>query len=137
LRGLLVDSSVILDVFVNDPIWAHWSQSMLDHYSESRSLFINSIIYAEISIGFQYIEELEKAIIECGLQMLPLPREALFLSGKAYIQYRKRKGYKSSPLPDFFIGAHAAVANIDLLTRDVTRIKTYFPRVTIISPKNS
>ncbi len=134
MKDVLVDSSVILDVFLDDPEWGDWSEGMLAKLSETRSLFINPIIYTEISIGFKRIEELEKAVSECGLKMAAIPREALFLAGKVYVRYRKSKGKKVAPLPDFFIGAHAAVEGLELVTRDVRRIKTYFPVVKIIAP---
>ena len=134
MKGVLVDSSVILDIFENDPVWADWSEATLDTYANQLPLFINPVIYAEVSIGFQRIEELEEAFAGCGLRMLPMPKEALFLAGKAFLKYRRRKGSKASPLPDFFIGAHAAVEGLLLLTRDVKRIKTYFPTVKTVSP---
>ncbi len=134
MSGVLVDSSVILDVFENDPVWADCSEAALATYANQLPLFINPVIYAEVSIGFQRIEELEEAIAGCGLRMLPMPKEALFLAGKAFLKYRRRKGSKASPLPDFFIGAHAAVEGLLLLTRDVKRIKTYFPTVKTVSP---
>ena len=134
MKGVLVDSNVILDVFENDPVWADWSEAALVTYATQLPLFINPVIYAEVSIGFQRIEELEEAFAGCGLHMLPIPKEALFLAGKAFLKYRKRKGSKASPLPDFFIGAHAAVENLLLLTRDVKRIKTCFPTVKTVSP---
>jgi len=134
MKGVLVDSCVILDIFEDDVRWVEWSESMLDKYSYSHDLFINSIIYSEISIGFEKIEEVEKAISSCGIKVLQIPKESLFLAGKAFLQYRKRKGSKVLPLPDFFIGAHAAVEKLDLLTRDVSRFKTYFPTVNLISP---
>lgn len=134
MKNVLVDSSVILDVFLDDPDWGDWSEGVLAKLSETGSLFINPIIYTEISIGFRRIEELEKAVSECGLKMAAIPREALFLAGKVYVRYRKSKGKKAAPLPDFFIGAHAAVEGLELVTRDVRRIKTYFPSVKIIAP---
>jgi len=134
MKDVLVDSSVILDVFLDDPEWGDWSEGALSNLSQTRSLFINTIIYNEISIGFERIEELEKAVGECGLKMVTIPREALFLAGKVYLKYRKGKGKKVAPLPDFFIGAHAAVEGLELVTRDVRRIRTYFPSVKIISP---
>ena len=134
MKDVLVDSSVILDVFLDDPEWGDWSEGVLSNLSQTRSLFINTIIYNEISIGFERIEELEKAVGECGLKMVTIPREALFLAGKVYLKYRKGKGKKVAPLPDFFIGAHAAVEGLELVTRDVRRIRTYFPSVKIISP---
>jgi predicted nucleic acid-binding protein len=134
MKGVLVDSNIILDVFLNDPKWADWSESKLQEYSDSTSLFINSIIYSEISIGFTLIEELETAISKAGFQLLEIPKEALFLAGKAYLQYKRRKGVKDAPLPDFFIGAQAAILNLDLLTRDVSRYQSYFPTVKLIAP---
>lgn len=134
MKGVLVDSNVILDVFLNDLKWADWSESKLEEYSDRTSLFINSIIYSEISIGFKLIEDLESAISKGGFQLLEIPKEALFLAGKAFIRYRRRKGVKRTPLPDFFIGAQAAVLNLELLTRDVSRYQSYFSTVKLISP---
>lgn len=134
MSGVLVDSNVILDIFLNDPEWADWSESILDRYSYKGSLHINPVIYSEVSIGFERIEELEKALYGCGFQMMQIPKEALFLAGKVYLKYKKKKGKKTSPLPDFFIGAHAAVFDMDLITRDVTRYRTYFPTLKLINP---
>jgi predicted nucleic acid-binding protein len=134
MNGVLVDSNIILDVFLNDLKWADWSESKLEEYSNYTSLYINSIVYSEISIGFKLIEDLEAAISKAGFQMLEMPKEALFLAGKAYHKYKRRKGVKMAPLPDFFIGAQAAVLNLDLLTRDVSRYQSYFPTVKLISP---
>jgi predicted nucleic acid-binding protein len=134
MKGVLVDSNVILDVFLNDLKWADWSESKLEECSDHASLYINSIIYSEISIGFKLIEGLESTISKAGFQLLEIPKEALFLAGKAYIKYKRREGVKSTPLPDFFIGAQAAVLNLDLLTRDISRYQTYFPTVKLIAP---
>ncbi|NKQ37552.1 MAG: PIN domain-containing protein [Chloroflexi bacterium] len=134
MNELLVDSNVILDIFLDDPVWGDWSETALNQYGATHRLFINPIIYTELSIGFQRIEELEEAIGKAGFQILEIPKEALFLTGKVFLQYRRNKGTKSSPLPDFFIGAHAAVMNVALITRDVARYRTYFPTVTLISP---
>ena len=134
MKGIVVDSNVILDVFINDLKWADWSESKLEEYSDQATLYINSIIYSEISTAFKLIEDLEGAIIKAGFKMLEIPKEALFLAGKAFLKYKRRKGAKRTPLPDFFIGAHAAVLNLDLLTRDVSRYQTYFPTVNLISP---
>jgi len=134
MKGVLVDSNIILDVFLNDLKWADWSESKLEEYSHYSTLYINTIIYSEISIGFKLIEDLENAISKVGFQMLEIPKEALFLAGKAYLKYKRGKGVKRSPLPDFFIGAHAAVLNLDLLTRDVSRYQSYFPTVKLIAP---
>jgi predicted nucleic acid-binding protein len=133
-KGVLVDSNIILDVFTDDPNWADWSESMLEEYSNVSTLYINFIVYSEISIGFNRIEDLESAIIGAGFQMLDFPKEALFLAGKAFLKYKKKRGARSSPLPDFFIGAQAAVLNIALITRDVSRYRSCFPTVSLISP---
>ncbi len=135
MKGLLVDSNIILDIFIDDPIWADWSEAALSEYSIHAPLYINPVIYTEISIGFNKIEELEAAILNSGLKMLEIPKEALFLAGKAFHKYRRHQGIRKSPLPDFFIGAQAAVLDLELITRDIKRYKTYFPTVKIISPK--
>ena len=134
MSGVLVDSNVILDVFLNDPAWADWSESILEEYDQRGFLYINGIVYSEISIGFKRIEDLESAVLEAGFQVIEIPREALFLAGKAYLKYKKMGGAKISLLPDFFIGAQAAVMKLDLITRDVSRYRTYFPTVRLISP---
>lgn len=135
MSNVLVDSNVILDVVEDDPDWCEWSLGMLDQYSETHQLIINPMIYAEASIGFQRIEEFEDVLSRGGFKMLPIPKEALFLAGKAFLKYRRKQGAKTAPLPDFFIGAHAAVAGLKLLTRDKNRIRHYFPSVTVVSPK--
>lgn len=134
MTGILVDSNVILDIFLDDPKWADWSESTLERYSDNSTLYINTIIYTEISIGFDRIEDLEYAVINSGFKLLQISREALFLTGKAFLKYRKNKGTKSSPLPDFYIGAQAAVLGIELITRDAARYKTYFPNVRLVTP---
>ena len=134
MNGILIDSCVLLDLFTDDPNWAEWSESTLESYSLTNTLYINSIVYTEISMGFEKIEELENAIEVLHLKVLEMPREALFLTGKVFLQYRKNKGTKTSPLPDFFIGAHASVSEFDLITRDVSKYKTYFPQVALIHP---
>ena len=134
MNGILVDSCVLLDLFTNDENWADWSEATLEKYSQTNTLYINSIVYTEVSIGFDRVEEVESAIEALGVRVLELPREALFLTGKAYLKYRKNKGTKTSPLPDFFIGAHASVSRFGLVTRDMARYKTYFPQVNIIHP---
>ena len=134
MQALLVDSNVILDVFTDDPIWAAWSESMLDRHCMTHTLYINPIVYAEISIGFERIEELEQVLMGSGFEMRQVPKEALFLAGKVFLQYRKAKGSKRSPLPDFYIGAQAAVEGMALLTRDRSRFQSYFPTVEVIGP---
>jgi len=135
MKGLLVDSNVILDIFLNDPNWADWSESALANYSDYTTLYINSIVYTEVSVGFGEIEALESALHKGGFQMLEIPKEALFLAGKAYLKYKKSSGIKRAPLPDFYIGAQAAVLDLDLITRDVTRYRTHFPTVRLICPE--
>jgi predicted nucleic acid-binding protein len=135
MRDVLVDSNIILDVFLDDPNWAEWSESKLEKFSLITKLFINPVIYSEVSIGFKRIEELESALTRSGFKMLEIPKEALFLAGKALLKYRKNRGTKRSPLPDFYIGAQAAIFDMDLITRDVTRYRTYFPTVRLISPE--
>ena len=136
MNGIFVDSCVLLDLFTNNPSWVEWSESILEKYSQTNTLYINSIVYTEISIGFNKVEEVEKAISQLGIKVLEIPREALFLTGKAYLKYRKNKGTKNSPLPDFFIGAHVSVEKFDLITRDTNKYKTYFPQVKLIHPKH-
>ena len=136
LSGLAwnIHSNIILDVFLNDSKWGEWSESKLEEYSDQVVLYINSIIYSEISIGFKLIEDLESAISKAGFHLLEIPKDALFLAGKAYIKYKRRRGTKRTSLPDFFIGAQVAVMNLDLLTRDISRYRSYFPSVKLIAP---
>ena len=131
---ILVDTNVLLDVLENDPNWATWSQGQLDAVSTTDTLAINPIIYSELSIAFARIEELEAVITEAGLTVGPIPREALFLAGKVFLNYRRSSGTKHSVLPDFYIGAHAAVMQCPILTRDVGRYHTCFPTVRLIAP---
>jgi predicted nucleic acid-binding protein len=131
---LLVDSNVILDVVVDDPKWAGWSQGQLDAAALKDDLVINAVIYAELSLAFQRIEELETMISNAGIRMQPIPREALFLAGRVFLKYRRSGGARTGVLPDFFIGAHAAVSSLPLLTRETSRYKTYFPRLNLIGP---
>lgn len=135
MNGIFVDSCVLLDLFTDDPFWSEWSVNILEKYSQTNTLYINSIVYTEISIGFNKIEELEKAILGLGIKVLEIPREALFLTGKAYLKYRKNKGTKNSPLPDFFIGAHVSVEKFNLITRDTNKYTIYFPQVKLIHPE--
>jgi len=132
--SVLVDSSVILDIVTDDQEWIDWSSAMVQQASETGRLAINPIIYAEVSSRFDSIEAVEAAVPRDHFERLPLPWDAAFLAGKAFVQYRRRGGTKTSPLPDFFIGAHAAVAGLTLLTRDPRIYRTYFPKLRIISP---
>lgn len=130
----LVDANVILDIVTDDADWAEWSSRALADAADAGSLVIDPIIYAEVSAGFSRIEDLEEAIPPRDFHRAPVPWEAAFLAGKAFLSYRHRGGTRLAPLPDFFIGAHAAVAGYDLLTRDARRYRTYFPTVRLISP---
>lgn len=131
---ILVDSNVLLDIFTEDKIWFQWSSATLAEYAEQDLLYINPIIYSEISVGFERIEELESALPSDYIIRDDLPYEAAFLAGKCFLKYRKAGGEKRSPLPDFYIGAHAAVKRWSLLTRDKGRYQTYFPNLKIIAP---
>jgi len=133
MAGTLVDSNIILDVLTEDARWYAWSSNALAQCANEGPLYINPIIYAEVSIGVATIEEMEEVLPSESFPRLPIPLEAAFLAGKAFLRYRKRKGAKITPLPDFFIGAHAAVAGLQLLTRDSRRYRTYFPCVKIIA----
>jgi predicted nucleic acid-binding protein len=137
MNGILIDSCVLLDLFTDDPDWADWSENILGRYEQTNTLYINSIIYTEVSIGFNRIEELEAALEQAGIKVLEIPREALFLAGKIFLKYRKTKGAKHSTLPDFYIGAHAIISDFDLITRDTSKFKTHFPKLNLISPKTS
>jgi predicted nucleic acid-binding protein len=134
---ILVDTNVILDLVENDPVWADWSQQQLEVASLQATLCINSVIYAELSIAFDDIEDLENVLKQGEFRMEPIPREALYLAGKAFVKYRKQKGAKTAVLPDFFIGAHAAVAEMPLLTRDTRHYASYFPTVHLIAPQRT
>ncbi len=136
MSGILVDSNIILDLVTDDPRWCGWSELMLKRYAEIGPLYINDQVYSEVSIGFQRIEELDQVLDFGGFCHLPFPREALFLAGKVFLKYRRAGGMRSSPLPDFFIGAHAAVSDLLLLTRDKARYQTYFPVLELITPDN-
>jgi predicted nucleic acid-binding protein len=130
----LVDSNVLLDVLTEDVRWFAWSSEALARRAGESALVINPIVYAEVSIGFARIEELDEALNTAGFERRPLPWEAAFLAGKCFQRYRRRGGARTSTLPDFYIGAHAAVSGLALLTRDAARYRTYFPRLEVISP---
>ena len=132
--AVLVDSNVILDVATSDPKWAEWSSEALARAAEESVLVVNPIIFAEVSVGFERVEDLEDALPSDVYRRDPLPYEAAFLAGKAFIAYRRRGGRRFVPLPDFYIGAHAAVAGYQLLTRDAARYRTYFPRIKLVAP---
>lgn len=132
---VLVDTNVLLDVVQDDPLWAEWSQAQLDAWSARGELGINAVIYAELSIAYARIEELEETVDAARLRFMEIPREALFLAGKAFLAYRRQGGARTGVLPDFFIGAHAAVMGLPLLTREVARYRTYFPGVELVTPE--
>ena len=134
MSRVLVDSNVLLDVMSEDEQWFEWSSGALERCAEESVLCINPMIYAEVSIRFERIEELETALPADILQRLPIPCEAAFLAGKCFMDYRRRGGKRSAPLPDFLIGAHAAVEQMSLLTRDVSRYRSYFPKLRLIAP---
>jgi predicted nucleic acid-binding protein len=134
VSAILVDSNVILDTLTEDATWFQWSSRALAEAAENATLVINPIIYAEVSIRFERIEELEETLPPSYFRRDVLPWEAGFLAGKCFVAYRRRGGLRHAPLPDFYIGAHAAVSGMTLLTRDAARYKTYFPRVRLISP---
>lgn len=130
----LIDTNVLLDVLTEDPLWLDWSASALIGAADAGPLWINPIIYAEVSVRFSRIEDIEDALPTRDYRRAQLPWEAAFLAGKAFLQYRRSGGKKTSTLPDFYIGAHAAVADVSLLTRDGGRYETYFPTVDLITP---
>ena len=132
---VMVDSNVLLDVMTEDERWLEWSSGVLERHGEEDILCINPVIYAEVSIRFERIEELEAALPTDMFERLPIPYEAAFLAGKCFLAYRRRGGKRSAPLPDFFIGAHAAVAGMPLITRDAARYRTYFPKLRLIAPE--
>ena len=131
----LVDTNVLLDLVTNDPVWADWSVRQLDHAAGKGPLIISDVVYAELSVGFERIEDLDDLLDEAGIEMGEIPREALFLAGKAFRRYRAAGGARSGVLPDFFIGAHAAVLGLPLLTRDAKRYRSYFPSVVLMAPE--
>ena len=134
-QGTLVDSNVLLDILTGDPVWQGWSTHALADAADTGPIYINPIIYSEVSIRFSTVEALEAALPPRDYRREPIPWPAAFLAGKVFFDYRRNKGTKVTTLPDFFIGAHAAVAGLGLLTRDVGRYRTYFPTVTLIAPE--
>jgi predicted nucleic acid-binding protein len=133
----LVDSNVLLDVFIRDPNWLGWSLMRLEDASLRGPLLINDVIYAETSTRYPGIEDFESALANADVKVVPMPRMALFLAGKAFMQYRAAGGLRTGVLADFFIGAHAAAERFPLLTRDARRYRNYFPTVALITPEDS
>lgn len=134
MARFMVDSNVILDVLTEDTRWLEWSRRTIDQYTEDHVLVINPVIYAEVSGDFEHIEDLDRALPTGTFERRSIPWEAAFLAGKCFVQYRRRGGLRSAPLPDFFIGAHATVEGLGLITRDAARYRTYFPKLEIVAP---
>ena len=132
----LVDSSVLLDVLAPSP-WRPWSEEQLAAVAEHGEVAINQVVYAEVGVGFASREQLERALQGAGLVRIGVPWAAAWLVARAFLEYRRRGGSRATPLPDFFIGAHAAAAGIPLLTRDLQRVRTYFPDVMLIAPQDT
>ncbi len=130
----LVDSNVILDIFTEDPEWFDWSAAMLARLAEAGRLVINPLVYAEVSLGFDRIEDLDESLPPEYFVREPLPWDAAFLAARVFVKYRRRGGVRHHPLPDFYIGAHAAVAGYTLLTRDARRYRSYFPKLRLLAP---
>jgi predicted nucleic acid-binding protein len=134
MSAVLVDSNVLFDILTDDERWRPWSSRALEQAADEGRLVINPIVYAELSVGFDTIEEADNALPPTIFDREPIPYDAAFLAAKAYAAYRRRSGTKTSPLPDFYIGAHAAVSGYRVLTRDVARYRAYFPKLTLIAP---
>ncbi len=134
MSRVLVDSNVLLDVLTRDPTWIEWSAGALASIAEAHTLVINPIIYSEVSVGFHRIEEVDAQLPANVFRREPLPWSAGFLAGKAFMRYRRKGGARRSPLPDFYIGAHASVGGMTVLTRDPTPFRHYYPRVPLITP---
>ncbi len=132
MKALLVDSSVVLDIFTRDPAFYRRSLAALITWGTTHETVVNDIIYTEVSVGFERIEALQDAIAGAGFRLRPIPKAALFLAGKAFVSYRRRGGTRTTVLPDFFIGAHAAVEGLPLLTRDAKRVRAAYPSVEIV-----
>jgi len=130
----LVDSNVLIDIFSDDPIWFDWSSTQLEEAALNGPLFINDVVYAETSIRYRDVQRFEAALNRAGVVVVPMPRLALFAAGKAFTRYRDAGGPRTSVLPDFFIGAHAEIERLPLLTRDTRRYRSYFPNVKLIAP---
>jgi predicted nucleic acid-binding protein len=134
MTAVMIDSNVLLDLATEDPLWYAWSAAAVESTADRFRLVINAIIYAEVSAGYSRIEDLDARLPKSMFEREPIPFEAAFLAGRSFLIYRHRGGTKRSPLPDFLIGAHAAVAGYQLLTRDTARYRTHFPRLPLITP---
>jgi predicted nucleic acid-binding protein len=131
---VLVDANVLIDVFDRDPVWYPWSAAALAEAADTETVAVNPIVYAEVSLSFNRIEELDEALPESEFERHALPWPAAFLAARCYVEYRRAGGSRRSPLPDFYVGAHAAVEGMRLLTRDAARYRTYFPKLELIAP---
>jgi predicted nucleic acid-binding protein len=134
MPAVLVDSNVLLDIMNEDSEWFAWSARAVEHAADNARLVINPVIYSEVSVRYANIEDLDAALPKAMFDREPIPYDAAFLAGKSFLVYRRRGGAKQAPLPDFFIGAHAAIAGYRLLTRDAMRYRTYYPRLHLIAP---
>lgn len=134
MSAILVDSNILLDILTHDARWSDWSARALSEAANRQRLVINAMIYAEISVHYSRVEDLDAALPMAMLEREPIPFAAAFLAGKCFLAYKRRGGVRQSPLPDFFIGAHAAVAGYALITRDTSRYRTYFPALRLIAP---
>lgn len=135
MTPVLIDSNVLLDIMTEDPRWFSWSAHALERAADSSRVLINPIVYAEVSVRYSRIEDLDEALPKGMIEREEIPYEAAFLAGKSFLAYRRRGGTKLSPLPDVFIGAHAAVAGYRLMTRDAARYRTYFPKLSLVTPE--
>ena len=134
---LLVDTNVLVDLFEDDPRWADWSLRQLRAQAQVHQLFINPVIYAELSLAFDSVRDLDETLERMGLKVEEVPRPALFLAGRAFLKYRRERGTRTNVLADFFIGAHASVLGCGILTRDGRRYRNYFPRVPLVAPEET
>ena len=133
MTGFLIDTNVLLDLVTNDPVWAGWSRDAVVRAARGGHLLINPVIYAELSVAFDTVEALDGTLERVSIFSAPIPPPALFLAGRVFRQYRRQRGSRTGVLPDFFVGAHAAVERLTLITRD-TRRRAWFPTVEVVSP---
>lgn len=131
---IFIDTNIVIDVSSSDPVWADWSQAQLEEASRQDALAINDIVYAELSVGFERVEQVDALLVRTGITIVPMPRRGLFLAGKAFLQYRRSGGGRTGVLADFFLGAHAVVTMSRLITRDPKSYRTYFPGIELITP---
>ena len=137
MKPILVDSNILIDIFTKDTVWGTWSRDKLTELSRQVRLILNPVVYSEISVSYKNIEQLDAVLHKLPLRYEEIPKAALFLAAKAFVNYRRKGGTKTAPLPDFFIGAHAAVRGFLVITRDPSRIAYYFPTVEMITPEHA